>query len=63
MSDILSRTIFTNTDNRTRDIQFVSRTKPVKILMNIKETKDRIIITRTLILPNKRIKKIELIDI
>ena len=64
MSDVITRTVYnTITNITTREVQFISRNKPVKMVMNIKETKDRVIITRRLTFKNKTIKKIEIFDI
>jgi hypothetical protein len=62
MSDVITRIVYNSTD-RTREIQFVSRNKPIKMIMNIKETNDRVIITRRMTFKNKTIKKIEIFDI
>lgn len=68
MSDIFTRTITNNTTSHvehSREIHFVSRDRPVKIVMNIKQTKDRVIINRYIHLgkSKKIIKKIEIFDI
>lgn len=64
MSDVTTRIVYNKTTNiTTREIQFISRSKPVKMVMDIKETKDRVIITRRLTFKNKTIKKIEIFDI
>ena len=68
MSDIFTRTIshnLTSNINHSREIHYVSRDRPVKIVMNIKQTKDRVIINRYIHLgkSKKIIKKVEIFDI
>ena len=49
MSDIFTRTLVneaTSHVTHAREIHFVSRERPVKIVMKIKQTKDRVIINR-----------------
>lgn len=55
--------LYNTADYNERRIQFISRNHPVKIATHIKETKDRVIITRYITLKNKTIKKIEIFDI
>ena len=66
MSDIFTRTIFKNSNvSASREIQYISREKHIKIVMNVKQTKDRLIINRCIYLgkSGKVIKKIEIIDV
>ena len=69
MSDIFTRTLINETMSphvtHAREIHFVSREKPVKIVMKIKQTKDRVIINRFIHLgkSQKIIKKVEIFDL
>lgn len=64
MSDILARVVTAKNDVlNVQSIQFVSKTKPVHMTVQVKETRDRIIVTRRIRVKSKYIKKIEIIDI
>ena len=59
MSDALARVIM----NTTKSVRFVSNTRPIHMTVQVKETRDRIIVTRKLRVNTKYYKKIEIIDI
>ena len=63
-SDVLARVVTAANDVlNVKSIQFVSKTKPVHMTVQVKETRDRIIVTRRIRVKSKYIKKIEIIDI
>jgi hypothetical protein len=63
-ADVLARVVTaTNDVLNVKSIQFVSKTKPVHMTVQVRETRDRIIVTRRIRVKSKYIKKIEIIDI
>lgn len=63
-TDVLARVVTaTNDVLNVKSIRFVSKTKPVQMTVQVKETRDRIIVTRRIRIKSKYIKKIEIIDI
>jgi len=68
MSDIFTRRLINDVAphvTHSREIHFVSREKPIRVVMKIKQTKDRVIINRMIYLgkSQKIIRKVEIFDI